>query len=29
MLAIEPTHRVDPMDQIEAEIKSILGDEAG
>jgi serine/threonine protein kinase len=25
MLAIEPAHRVDPMDQIEAEIKSILG----
>src|SRR5262249_15113280 len=25
MLAIEPTYRVDPMDQIEAEIKSILG----
>ena len=29
MLAIEPAYRVDPMDQIEAEIRSILGNEAG
>jgi serine/threonine protein kinase len=29
MLAIEPAHRIDPMDQIEAEIKSILGNETG
>jgi hypothetical protein len=29
MLAIEPAYRVDLMDQIEAEIRSILGNEAG